>query len=152
LEEINSGTIQQLQSRHESIINIGNLSSLNSPWETDWQEYQLGRYELGLSRLDPLTELTAMGTEDDDLARLSQTIVGPWTIDSFQTADKENSVGEWTPVLATSLEVSIGFGATAAWLVFHSRMLAAAAAAAALRDTIDPSQVLAQIADSSSED
>jgi VCBS repeat-containing protein len=53
----------------------------------------------------------------------------------------------WTSPLTAHAELAVGVGATTAWLLFHGRMLAVAAASTALREAVDPTRVLEAIAE-----
>ena len=120
----------------------------NRDWNSDWHESQLVRREFDRSQLTRLTELASYEVDVFELGRLGSQMVGPWELESFELPRTSSSTPAWAPAISSQLELTVSLGATAAWLVFHGRMLAAAAAASALREAVDPTQLLGQAVES----
>jgi len=85
-----------------------------------------------------------------ELGRLGSQLAGSWELESFALPKSSSANPEWAPMISSHLELTVSLGATAAWLAFHGRMLAAAAAANALREAIDPTRLLEQAAEMNS--
>ncbi|MDP1562665.1 MAG: VCBS domain-containing protein, partial [Pirellulaceae bacterium] len=126
------------------------LARANFDWVTEWQESRRGRYELELSQLGRLPEVTSYEVDVFELGHLGSKVAGSWVLESFDLPKTNSSNPEWAPMISSHLELTVSLGATAAWLVFHGRMLAAAAAANALREAVDPTRLLEQAMESHS--
>ncbi|MBL8888961.1 MAG: hypothetical protein JNL67_03215, partial [Planctomycetaceae bacterium] len=118
----------------------------NFDWNAEWYIGQRARYQLDLQQ-GRLPELRSYEVDVFELEKLGLSQVGPWELESFDWPQLRSSHSDWAPALTSHLELTISLGATAAWLVFHGRMLAVAAAATALRDAVDPTQLLEQAVD-----
>ena len=74
---------------------------------------------------------------------------GDWWVDESSMRDitaelKSRTQNSWDVSWETHSEVAMTVGVTAVWLVFHGRVLAAAAAADVLREAVDPTLLLEQ--------
>ena len=133
------------QVSQESTEKLANFS-----WMTEWQQIRQGRYELERSQIGRLPELSSYEGDLFELGRLGSQLAGSWEMESFALPKSSSANPEWAPMISSHLELTVSLGATAAWLAFHGRMLAAAAAANALREAIDPTRLLEQAAEMNS--
>ncbi|MBL8853848.1 MAG: hypothetical protein JNK57_07735, partial [Planctomycetaceae bacterium] len=127
------------------------LPRANFDWLAEWQQNRQGRYELEISQIGRLPELSSYEGDLFELGRLGSQLAGSWELESFVLPKTSSTNPEWAPVISSHLELTVSLGATAAWLAFHGRMLAAAAAANALREAIDPTRLLEQAVESGSD-
>jgi VCBS repeat-containing protein len=112
-----------------------------------WQQRELGStgaWSLAASGARE-TELGPGDGYEIDFRRLAD-----WSdreVDRYFAAQVGGEAVAWTSPLTAHAELMVGVGATTAWLLFHGRILAVAAASTALREAVDPTRVLEAIAE-----